>query len=228
MRGDCDFIPSSYREARGLHAALRARVACVVILVAVMGSAAFFHRGQLAAARGMIAEVGEQQAQIDLLLGRKAEMEAEHAALLNFEQLVRTLDDDVDFVAVFADLTRRMPPTTALTELKATSYPWGLPDDPRPEPPMPPPPPALGGSAPPRRETAPPPMRAEEVAGDRLVLMGVAASIPEIISFARDLEGSPYLTSVQMEILEQTEWLGRKAQQFRISCGLRRSPGGSP
>jgi len=225
MRCDCDFIPSSYREARGLQAAFRARIVCVLVMIVVMGLCAFFHHEQLAAARGMIAEVGEQQAQIDLLLGRKAEMEAEYAALRNYEHLVRILDDDVDLVVVFADISRRMPPTAALTELRATSYRWGLPDDPRPEPPMPPPP-GPGEPAPPRREAVPPP-RPEESVGDRLVLLGVAASIPEIISFARNLEASPHFTGVQMEVLEQTEWLGRKAQQFRITCGLRRWPGGS-
>lgn len=229
MLSDCDFIPSSYREARGLNAAFRVRVACIGVMVAVMGLCAFLHHGQLSSARAMIAEVSEQQQQIDLLLSRKQEMETERTALLNREGLIGLLDADVDLVVVFAEISRRMPPTVVLTELKATCFRWGVPDDPAPEKETPPPaPPGRGAPPTARREQTIPPQRPEEAVGDRLALIGVAADIPEVISFARALEGSPLFTGVQMEILDQTEWLGHKAQRFSITCGLREQVGGKP
>jgi hypothetical protein len=54
----------------------------------------------------------------------------------------------------------------------------------------------------------------------RLELFGIASEASEVIKFAAALETSPLFSRVSMQVKGPTDWAGRRAEQFEMTCDL--------
>ncbi len=219
---DCDFIPASYLESQNLKGAIRLRISCAVVLIAIMGLWVGAHHYRCASAEAMINEVAGQQRQIDIHLAKKQSMEVEQARLRDRGWLIDQLRDNASVVVLFSDISRRMPKTVVLTELsvRCASLSQYVEEE------TPPTPVsnkrdtrgARGKTSAAQNDRDETPVKEQGI--NQIVMIGIASEIPDVIEFAAALEESPLLVRVQMEMKDSTVWAGCQARQFELRCDL--------
>lgn len=217
---DCDFIPAEYHERRRVRTMIRQRVGGCVGLVAIMLVWLGAHHYRLKSAEAMMADVGAQKAQMESLAARKAEMERARSVLTNLQDLMVELGGRRSLVAVFGELSRRIPDSIVLTgcQLYEPSLSDYAIDTDR----------SNGqDSAASRRNAAfnmggqtSPRIVEPDSMRRGLTLYGVAWSIPDITDFAASLDKSPAFYEVDMDVRDPVVFAGQPVQQFRMTCRI--------
>ena len=220
-----DFIPAAYHEAVLRRRMLRVRWAGIAALIAFMGIWFVANRSQISAAQAMMADIAAQQRQLEIHLQRK-QGHLERRALLDARgKFLAQLEQRTSLTPILADISQRMPSTVLLTSLYSND---NLLDDaaelvdptaagkgatPNPKPTLAPVP-------------ATPPATPMKTATDTflglktLTIEGVARETADILAFNAQLEKSPLLDRVQMSLLGEGDWGGRKVRRFRLTCDL--------
>lgn len=213
---DCDFIPADFHESQSMHHAVRRRISLIAALLVLMGVWVAVHQRELASAEAVMIELSHQKKQLEIDLARKQAMEARRAVLEEHRRLLRDLGASGSAVVVFSDLSRRLPETVVLTRLQ-----WYFP--------------SVAAFAQPRgpesADPKPEETRAKEAAGaetppdlfgagGRVLLSGIAAETSDVIQCAAQLERSPLVDHVEMQLDGPVVWSGRRAQGFRLTCLL--------
>lgn len=220
---DCDFIPANYRDAQSLRGAIKLRGSLIGTMLVFMVIWVVAHQRQLQQANAMLANVTSESEQVAAHLEKKYAMQREREQLEQQQLLIHELGNRASAVVVLADVTRRMPDSVLLIGLKLNSPRFGdqtvasqtaeKADAPTAQTAIPPATPTPGAAKAP--EIA---FESEETT---LVMTGLAIQTTDIIRFAAELERSPLMERVQMNLKGVAEWGGRVGQQFELVCQLR-------
>lgn len=223
MTRDCDFIPAEYHEQRRVRGTVRQRVAGAIGLAGIMLVWFGAHHYRIESAEAMMQDIVAQKKQMDSLAAKKSEMEQARLVLSNLQELMQQLAGGRSLVAVFGELSRRIPDSIVLTgcHLYEPSLSDYTADAER----------AAEhstiqsrgrGSRRTRALSPAPNVVASEDLRRGLTLEGVARSIPDVIDFAAALDKSPAFYDVDMDIQEPAMFAGRPAQRFRMTCRIAR------
>lgn len=223
---DCNFIPAEFVARQARSRVMRWRAGGVVAVVAAMGVWCGVNHHELASAETMYNEVAQQHNQVRIHISMMQNLKEQRASLDERSQMLQTLSGHVNLVVVFADMSRRIPDSVALTEVRLlgsdeASQPQPLfssaapPSQPKPkEDPT-------ADSSKSLRRTCDPLAWSEHV----LVLTGAAKSTPDILAFAAAMEKSPLITKVRLSARGVGEVKGRKAELFDLACDLAKQKG---
>lgn len=212
---DLDFIPPQYHATRSLKGAIRMRASLIVTMVVFMVLWCVANEHRVSSAQAMIAEVHEQEQQVDTHAAKKAEMEQEYARLQDGLSLLKLLESKTSPVVVIADVSQRISDSVFLTDVSintpsASRY-------------------ARDESVPigkktqemPTAQPAEPAKPVEQpLVFPQLVISGLAVETPDVIRFSALLEESPLVARVQMELKGAIVWAGRRGQGFKLTCDL--------
>lgn len=172
------------------------------------------HQRQLSVAEAMLTEVSSQKSQLAQIAQMKAELAAEQARLMAHEQLIEQLSDRADLVIVSSELTRCMPESVVLTEVKLNASfmePYLLKGQKA----------TSSNSISVEASSTPASgMPAEPIRPTKLRMAGIAPTSSDVIQFAATLEKSQLFDKVYTEKVESTIWSDRKADYFEMSCEL--------
>lgn len=217
---DCDFIPAEYHEQRRARGLVRKRIASVGCLIGIMLIWFGANEYRLKSAEAMMRDVEAQKAQVESTKARKAQMEQARGVLLNIEQLLHELAGGRSLVAMFGELSRRVPDSIVLTGCRVyepTLADYSVEVD-------------QNGAETSRSRTRSPAMSRREAQSPHVVepesvrrgltIYGVARSIPDIIDFAAALDDSPAFYEVEMDVREPALYAGKPAQRFRLTCQI--------
>ena len=204
---DCDFIPSDHLEQIRLRRAVKHRASLIGVMVVMMATWVVMHQRELATASAMMQDVTHQQDQMDALLAKKAEMDAERGRLEARQHLVDALEDRASLVVVFGDVSRRLPDTVVLTELKLEARSIAVCARP-----------TTTQKAEPG--VKPPTVVTQSPSSPRLTIEAIAKDAPESARCVALLEQSPLLARVQMETRGAVIWGGKRSEKFVVTCDL--------
>jgi hypothetical protein len=223
---DCDFIPDDYHQARLHRRAIKLRVTLVSAMIVIMTLWIVANQHQLSGAEAMLTEIGDQREQINQHLAKRDAMEVEMNRLRDHQRLLDQFESHASLVVLLCDVSRRLPETVILTKIsfrcpslnrfgKVTSSDKSAP-------------PAQGAV----RSSVAKPEKSDEVDAmpnvAEIKMTAFANEVSEAIKCAAELERSPLVARVQMELRGESIWAGRRGQQFDLTCDLREESGVRP
>ena len=210
---DCDFITPEYHQQRRMVQIIRQRVCLMGGMVVLILVWCIAHQGQVNSASAMMIEVQQQDEQLQLHLQQKQALEDERVRLERRELLVDVLSSPTQLGVIFADVSRRVPRSMLLTQVRVKSpgmmYYVGAPE-----------------IAPVEKIAAKPGTAPIVVDGPkptdppRMTISGLARRPQDVIAFAAALERSTLLDRVQIQSQGPTQWAGRTGEKFEITCEL--------
>ena len=204
---DCDFIPRDHLEQIKLRRAVKHRAWLIGVMVMMMATWVAMHQRELATASAMMQDVSRQQDQMDALLAKKAEMDAERGRLEARQRLVDALEDRASLVVVFGDVSRRLPDTVVLIELKLEARSIAI---------------CAKPTTTQKVETmiVESGVKSQSPSSPRLTIEAIAKDAPESARCVALLEQSPLLARVQMEARGAVIWGGKRSEKFVVTCDL--------
>jgi len=216
---DCDFLPADYHNRQDERRTLRRRAACLGVMVGLMGIWLGQNRREIAQADWFLGDLAAQQQQLKISLARKEQLIQERERLKAQQEIVEKLQEHVSLVVLFADLSARIPESVALTSVSLA---------------VPPPPPTLEGPSDPKKPPAgeatagtdgKQPAKSRAAGRLRLTMRGAARTARDVSEFLAELELSPLVDHVQMDLKGPSAWAGRQVQAFVLSCDLKPQQG---
>lgn len=214
-----DFIPPDYHAARSRSSAVRVRASLIGVMLMGMSLWVVSNRHELSEANALLAITSQQRQELNQQWAHYEAMEAQRAALIERQERLDLLESRASLVLVLADISRRMPATVFLTELRVTCPSVAAYVKRKRSPILEegePPTETSTGAAPVRYE--PDPIVTDEVA--RVVLIGVATDTAEAIAFVKQLEESPLIADVQLKQGGPTQAAGRRGQGFEVTAEI--------
>ncbi len=206
---DCDFLPLEYHLARAHRRAMKLRAACVGGLVAVMVIWLLANRQQLAVVEETHRGILSQHSQLEIHMAQKSKLIARRGALRDHSRLIQQLANRVSSVGIFADISNRLPATVVLTQvsLEADTVARYSRENTAPSS---------------RRQAARADERSARSRGSRprLILSGLAATTPALLTFAAELESSPVFSKVHLDTKGTAARSGRRGVDFELTCQL--------
>jgi len=220
---DCDFIPDDYHRGRSQRRAVKLRGTLVSAMVVIMVLWVVANRHQISSANAMLTDVAAQREQFDQHLAKREAMETEQSRLRDHQRLLEEFEGPASLVVVICDISRRLPETVVLTNVtyrSASLNRYGKVTSP--ETPPAKAPATIGSPAAKTDADGAPPTTTE------IRMTAFASEVPEAIRCAAELERSPLVARVQMELKGDAVWAGRRGQQFELICELLEQTGVRP
>ncbi len=195
-----------------MHRAVRRRVSMLGGLVAMMLVWVVAHQRQLASAAAMMIDAQSQQAQVRELAEKKQTMQDQRERLAANEELLRQLASPTELAVVFADLSSRVREPFVLTRVTVMSpcvsqYARRADEDKVVN--------INHGNGAPKSADPTPRNQTPSIA-----IHGIAKSAQDVIMLSAILENSPLFDRVQIITQSASEWAGRRAQKFEMTCDL--------